>query len=175
MPKKTLPILTLAAMLLSPAALAIPQVGAEFPTVEATDITGQGHHTRELRGHPTLVLLGSDSDAGDALRAWGEIANRRLPPGAERLIVMAMHLVFIIPTATARSMARNQTPERFWHQSWIDTGGTLRERVGVPESEVPFVFVLNSEGRVVASVHSLAGAPGTEQIWRALDREARDH
>ena len=175
MSSKFLSVVAVALLLLSPPASAIPQVGAAFPAFEASDITGQAHHTRELLGHPTLVLLGSESGAGDPLRAWGDVANRRLPPGAQRLIVMALHLVFFIPNVTARSMARDQTPQQFWHQSWLDTGGSLRERIGVSESEVPFVFVVDATGHVVASVHCAAGSPGAEQIWRALDREARDH
>jgi hypothetical protein len=152
---------------------AIPQVGSQFPAFSASDVTGQQHHSRELVGHVSLVMVGTDSDVGDALRAWGSVADRRLPANAQRVIVMALDLAVIVPTALARSQARDGTPHHLWHLSWMDIGGTLRPTIGIPESEVPWIFVVDASGRVVANAHCAASDAGAAPIWRALETSAQ--
>ncbi|MDB4928759.1 MAG: hypothetical protein JWM10_1243 [Myxococcaceae bacterium] len=161
-----------AIVLASRAALGFPQVGAVFPSFEVRDLRGQTHHSRELVGRPTLILLASDTDADLAMRAWGEAADRRLPAGAQRVTVLAFDLAAVIPTAVARGMARDRVPERLWRTSWLDSSGDLRPAIGVPESEVPFAFVLDARGRLVWSVQCAAGDPAAERIWRVLAAEA---
>lgn len=158
-------------LLATQAALGYPQIGAVFPSFEVRDLTGATHHSRELVGRPTLVLLASDTDADVAMRAWGEAADRRLPAGARRVTVLAFDLAVFIPTATARGMARDRVPQRLWSTSWLDSSGDLRPTIGVPESEVPFAFVLDARGRVVWSVQCAASDPAAERVWRALATE----
>lgn len=159
-------------LLATPAALGFPQVGAAFPTFTVRDLSGQSHHSRELVGRPTLILLASDTDADRAMRAWGDAAERRLPSGAQRVTVLAFDLAVFIPAAAARSMARDRVPQRLWATSWFDSGGDLRPAIGVPESEVPFAFVLDARGRVVWGVQCAVTDPAAERIWRALAAEA---
>ncbi len=159
-------------LLATRAALGFPQVGAAFPPFEVRDLNGTQHHSRELVGRPTLILLATDTDADAAMRAWGEVAERRLPAGAQRVTVLAFDLAVFIPTATARSMARDRVTQRLWATSWFDSSGDLRPAIGVPESEVPFAFVLDARGRLVWGVQCAASNPAAERIWRALAAEA---
>jgi hypothetical protein len=169
---RTAAAVALGPLLSAPLAVAFPQVGAPFPSFEVRDLTGQVHHSRELAGRPTPVIVGSDTDGDVAMRAWGAAAERRLPTGAQRFTVLAFDLAAIVPSALARSIARDRVPERLWHSSWLDSSGELRPTLGVPESEVPFAFVLDARGRVVWGVQCEVGAPGAERIWRALEAEA---
>ena len=159
-------------LLTTRAALGFPQGGAAFPAFEVRDLTGRSHQSRELLGRPTLILLASDTDADRAMRAWGDAAERRLPAGAQRVTVLAFDLAVFIPTATARSMARDRVPQRLWATSWFDSSGDLRPTIGVPESEVPYAFVLDARGRLVWGVQCAATDPAAERIWRALEAEA---
>jgi hypothetical protein len=154
---------------LSPDGLATPQVGSRLPDFEAVDLAGRRHRSVELVGRPTLVLAATDIDADLPMRAWGAATDRRLPAGAGRVVLLAFDLAFFIPSATARSLARDRSPQSLWGNSWFDSTGRLRVAAGLPESEVPFAFVLDAEGRIVASAHSAVDAPEAEAIWRALE------
>lgn len=149
-------------------ARATPRVGQRLPAFEVDDLTGRAHHSRELAGRYTFVLVGSDTDADSAMRRWGAAADRRLPPGAGRVTVLAFNLAFFIATATARSMARARTPESTWNTTWMERHGELAATLGLPESEVPFVFVLDPSGRIVAAAHCEVDAPPAEAIWAAF-------
>jgi hypothetical protein len=159
-------------MALASDGLATPQVGARLPEFEAVDLTGQRHRSQELVGRPTLVIAATDVDADVPMRAWGAATDRRLPPGAGRVVILAFDLAFFIPSATARNMARDRSPPSLWSNSWFDSTGRLRVAAGLPESEVPFAFVLDPSGRIVASAHSAVDAPEAEAIWRALGSAA---
>ncbi len=167
--KRTLLALSVAALTAAPFdAAALPEVGGALPVFQVLDLTGRPHDSRELVGRTTLVIAGSDTDADEALRAWGAAADRRLPATARRVTVLAFDLAFFIPASAARGMARDRSPANLWSSTWLDSSGDLRPSFGLPESEVPFAFVLDARGRVVASAHCAVSAPAAEAIWRAL-------
>lgn len=144
-------------------------VGSVFPTFSAIDLADVTHNSREVRGRPTFVLAITDSDAGEAMRAWGEQAKRRLPPQAARLHLVALDLAFIVPTSTFLGRARSGTMRSLWSRTWADRSDKLRRDVGLPESETPFAFALDAEGVIVAAAHCNADEPAAEAVWRALE------
>lgn len=153
----------------APRATATPQVGARLPTFDAVDLAGHPHNSRELVGQRTLVIAATDVDADGGMRSWGAAIDRRLPAGVRRMVLLAFDLAFFIPSSTARSLARDRSPQRLWGNSWFDSTGRLRVAADLPESEVPFAFVIDADGRVVASAHCEVTSPEAETIWRALE------
>jgi hypothetical protein len=148
-------------------ALALPRLGEGLPPVSAPDLTGQIHSTRELVGHRTLVVAITDKNAGPAVRAWYAAADRRVPATVARQSLVSIHLPFFISTAYAEGKAREQTPPQYWHATLLDRGD-LAARLGLDSGEVPDVFVLDENGRVVAAVHAPVDSPRASEIWNAF-------
>jgi hypothetical protein len=159
----------LAAAILSIAgrALATPHPGELFPAMGAKDLTGQDHRTDEYAGSRALVVSISDRDAGDAMRAWFNAADARIPKTVARRSIISLHLPFVVTTHYARGQAREQVPEVYWHDTLFDRG-EMAAQLGEAESRVPFVYALDEKRRVVAAAHALVDAPEAQAIWAAL-------
>ncbi len=162
--------LAAAALSLALHAGATPAPGDVLPSFSAADVTGRRHASGELVGSPTLVLVMTDSDADAAMRAWTAAADRRLGPSVRRVQFIALDLAFIVPTALARSMARDHSPERTWRDTWFCRDGAMRISLGLPESETPWAIALDARGRVTAMVHGPAASPESERVWGALSQ-----
>jgi hypothetical protein len=148
-------------------AAAIPRAGELFPAVGAKDLTGQDHRTEEYAGARTLVVSISDRDAGDAMRAWFHAADARIAKSVARRSIISLHLPFVVTTNFARSQAREQVPEAYWHDTLLDRGDMAAE-LGEAVSPVPYVYALDEHRRVLAVAHALMDAPEAQTIWAAL-------
>lgn len=160
--------LLLIVLALASVAHATPRVGARLPAFEIRDLDDRVHSTRELTGQQTFVLAITDSDAADAMRAWGRVADARLPSGVRRVNLVLLDLAFFVPTATARSQARSRTPASMWSTTWMDVHNDLADAAQLPESETPYAFALDGRGEVVAMAHAPVTAPDAEAIWEHL-------
>lgn len=146
-----------------------PHAGDEWPAISSRDLRDQPHSSAEWRGRRTLVVVITDKDAGDEMRRWFDAANERLPPEVRRASILSLKLPFFASAGMARSKARDQVPEQFWGETWLDRNGAMAKSLGLDESRVPYVFVLDEQGRVLASVHATTTNPGaTEVIWSSL-------
>lgn len=152
------------------AADAAPTVGGTLPEFTVNDLTGQGHSNRELVGRPSLVLVMTDSDADAAMRAWGTAASQRLRPGVRKVQIVSLSLAFVVPTALARSMARDRSPSSVWRDTWLERDGDLAETLGLPESETPWAMALDERGRITAVAHCEVTSPCADRVWEALAR-----
>lgn len=149
---------------------ATPTPGEALPAFTVSDITGQRHSSGELVGRPALVLVMTDSDADAAMRAWGVAADRRVGASVRRLQFVALDLAFVVPTALARSMARDSSPQHAWRNTWFCRDGSFRVSLGLPESETPWALALDARGRVTAMVHGFVSSPDAERVWSALSQ-----
>lgn len=160
----------IALTVMSAVAHATLRVGGELPAFTVADLTGVQHDSRELRGRPTLILAMTDSDASEAMRRWGAVADRRVGANVRRVQIISVGLAFIVPTVTIRSIARGQSPEGVWRSTWMERDGDLAESLGLPESEVPYAIALDAEGRVRVVAHCDPTSPQAEAVWEALSR-----
>lgn len=161
-------LLSLAALAVGRRAGAAPSPGASLPDFTVADVTGQPHSSAELVGRPALVLVMTDTDADAAMRAWGVEADRRVAGSVRRVQFVALDIAGIVPTALARSIARDQAPEHTWHDTWFCRDGAFRASLGLPESETPWAIVLDARGRVAAMVHGFVSSAGADRVWSAL-------
>ena len=167
-----LTVLTLAGtLLLVPGAQAVPRAGESLPSFSAKDLNGNEHESRELLGQRTLVVAMTDRDGGDAMQRWFEAADARLGKGRYKsMALISLRLPFFVSGGAARSRAKQRVPREFWEETWLDRDGRMAKALALPSSREPFVFVVDAEGRVLASVRGPADTPEAASIWSALSQ-----
>lgn len=152
-------------------AWAVPQAGRAFPAFTVRDLNGGTHTHRNFTGRWTVVFAMSDKDTGPALTTWCLRVQRAIPEVA-RITLVAIDLFPLIPTATVFSQARDNTPRERWGEVWLSRDGELAASLGLPESEAPWVFVVDPSGRVVEAVHGTLDDSGLARVLSALPPSA---
>lgn len=161
---------TVLAMALSSTALAEPQPGRAMPAVSVNDLSGTHHTERDLTGQWTIAFAMTDKDCGDAVGRWFQLVRPQVPAATRMLTFVAIDLFPLVPTSTVLSQAREATPRNAWSTVWFSRDGSFAEQLGLPESETPWVFVIDPTGRVVESIHASASAAGVARVAAALNR-----
>ncbi len=141
--------------------------GADFPVVMGHDVQGEPRST-DLRGEPSLVVIITDRGAVGHARAWWNAAETRLPHGVQRLSIASIGVPFFVSTDLARREARKNVPREHWHDTLLDTHHDLARELGLEPSNLPWVFVLDPSGRIVALVHTHVDSPDAARIWDEL-------
>lgn len=149
--------------------LGAPQTNAPFPDFRALDVAGQKQSTTRWRGSTTLIVAITDRGAGDAMRGWFEAAGKRAP-GARLGGIISISVPFFVSDEYARQKAREQIPKAYWHDNFFDAHHTISSFLGLPESRVPWAFVLDPQGRVLAQAHAAWSASESKAVWAALSR-----
>jgi hypothetical protein len=155
-------------VLLAPVALAVPQPGRAVPSVSVNDLAGNRHTERELTGQWTIAFAMTDKDVGPNLTAWWRQIEGRVPTRTHMLSFVALDLFALVPTATVLSQAREATPRASWTTVWFSRDGSFADQLGLPESETPWVFVIDPAGRVVESIHANVDAAGVSRVLSAV-------
>ena len=146
----------------------LPQPGNLFPSFTSTDLHGREVTTREwLRGRSLLVVT-TDREGSERSRAWLEAAVQRAPPALRLRSIVSLHLPFFVSVGMARGQARMQVPRAAWGDTLLDVRGQSAQALRLTTSREPYVFVIDADGRVVASVHGPVDAPRSRSIWEAL-------
>jgi hypothetical protein len=149
-------------------AAAAPKAGDAFPVFTVEDVTGQRQSTASFRGAPTLVVAITERGAGDAMRAWFVGAQKRAPAVRQKGLI-SVSVPFFVSDSYARDKAREKIPKQYWHDNLFDSHLGIAKILGLSESDVPWVFVLDAEGRVVAAAHSLAEPASANAVWKSLE------
>lgn len=155
-------------VLMVPAALAVPQPGRSVPSVSVNDLAGTRHTERDLTGQWTVAFTMTDKDCGPSLTAWFRQIEGRVPARTRLLSFVALDLFALVPTATVLSQAREATPRSSWSTVWFSRDGSFADQLGLPESETPWVFVIDPNGRVVESIHATVDAAGVSRVLSAV-------
>lgn len=153
---------------LSSNAFAVPQPGRALPSVSVNDLAGTRHTERDLAGHWTIAFAMTDKDVAPDLTAWWRQIEGRVPARTRLLSFVALDLFALVPTATVLSQARDAAPRASWPTVWFSRDGSFAEQLGLPESETPWVFVIDPSGRVVESIHASVDAAGVSRVLSAV-------
>ncbi|MHA7629120.1 hypothetical protein [Corallococcus sp. M7] len=159
-----------AGLLMAPGAFALPSRGQPLPEFSARDLTSGQHASDELKGRPTLLVVITDKDAGDQMRGWFDAADQHVADSVHRQSLITLKLPFFVSEGAARGKAKNQVPQAFWKDTWMDKNGDMAKALGLSSSDTPYVLALDAEGRVLASVHAAVDSPEARAIWSALRR-----
>lgn len=150
------------------AAFAEPSVGARMPSFRVNDLTGSARTERDLVGGWSVVFAMTDKDVGADLTAWWRRVETAVPQGTRMYTFVALDLFPLIPTDTIVSQARDSTPRPRWNTVWLSRDGSLAQSLGLPEVEMPWVFVIDPTGRVAASIHERFTPAGLNRVLAAL-------
>jgi hypothetical protein len=162
-------LLTASALALPAWASDRPGVGEPLPGFTARDLLGKEHSSQEYQGRPTLLVAITDKDAGEEMRRWFEAADQHVPGHIQRESVISLRLPFFVGLGTVRSRVQEQVPRPFWDDTLLDRDGSLAQTLGLGSSELPSVFALDSQGRVLAVVRGRADSPQASRIWSSLN------
>ncbi|MCP3140195.1 hypothetical protein [Pyxidicoccus xibeiensis] len=147
---------------------AMPQPGEALPEFSTRDLLDQPRQSRELTGRPTLLVVITDKDGGEAMQRWFDTAGTRVPKAVHRASILSLKLPFFVSNGTVRGKVREKVPRDFWAATWLDKNGDMAKALGLATSRTPYAFALDARGRVVAAVHGDAQAPEAEALWKAL-------
>ena len=134
-------------------AAALPAPGGRVPAFVVDDIEGVRHTHRDLRGHWSVALVMTDKDVRDDVAAWWQRLYGTVPASAEMYTFGALNIFPLIPTAALIDRARASTPRGLWRTVWFSRDGSFARALGLPEEELPWVLVIDPDGRLVMSVH----------------------
>ncbi len=161
----------LVAMLLrGDVARAQPRGGRAFPEFSVDDLEGTRHTRHDLTGRWTVICAMTDKDIGPALERWWRPIELVMPPGSRMLTFTALDIFALVPSSTVRSSARERTPRSHWNTVWLSRDGSLASQLGLGDSELPWVFVVDPQGTVVLTLHGEFDAAGLARIAAALPR-----
>lgn len=160
--------LLLSLLSLGGSAHAFPAAGGAMPTFTVNDIEGSRHTQADLRGHWSVALVMTDKDVKDDLAAWWGRLERTVPARARMYTFAALSLVPLIPTGFLIDQARGSTPRPLWNQVWFSRDGSFAHSLGLPEEELPWIVVIDPEGRVVSTLHERVSEAGIARVLAAL-------
>lgn len=143
-------ILALALPATSPA---LPTPGSRMPRFTVDDIEGVAHTDRDLRGRWSVALVMTDKDVRDDLAAWWRRLEGAVPSTARMYTFGALNIFPLVPTSALIDRARSSTPRSLWGTVWFSRDGSFARALGLPEEELPWVVVIDPEGRIVLTLH----------------------
>ncbi len=148
-------------------AQADPRPGQAVPSFTVDDIAGTTHTQRDLTGRWSVLFVMTDKDTSPHVGPWFHRV-RSAAPQARLITMAALDLFALVPTASVVSQARENTPRHGWSNVWLSRDGSLANSLGLPESEVPWVIVVNPAGRVAEIVHTTLNDAAFARIAAAL-------
>ncbi|MBK6534277.1 MAG: hypothetical protein IPF99_33320 [Deltaproteobacteria bacterium] len=156
------------ALTLPTMASALPPPGSPMPAFSVDDIAGNHHTERDLRGQWTVAMILTDKDVADDITAWSRRLEAVVRSPARLYRFGALNLFPLLPTAPMISRARESTPRHRWNTVWFSRDGSFASALGLPEEEMPWVVVINPEGRVALTLHERVSEQGVQRILAAL-------
>jgi hypothetical protein len=101
------------------------------------------------------------------MQAWYTAADSRMPASVGRESLLSLGLPFFVSMGQARDKARRQVPRQYWQATLLDRGD-MAKQLGLDDAQVPYVFVLDERGVVVAAVHATVDSPQATDIWNSF-------
>lgn len=149
-------------------AAALPPPGGRLPGFVVDDIEGVRHTQRDLRGHWSVALVMTDKDVRDDVAAWWRRLYGAVPSTAEMYTFGALNIFPLVPTSSLISRARDSTPRALWRTVWFSRDGSFARSLGLPEEELPWVLVIDADGRLVLSLHERVSDDAVNRVLAAV-------
>ncbi|MFC0677797.1 hypothetical protein ACFFGH_08095 [Lysobacter korlensis] len=161
--KSTFAAVAAACMLYFAAGPAESASRAELSSFDATVLTGEKVTEAQLLGQPMVLIVTPSRDAAEQTRQWANALMGRIDPEQIKVRdVIAVDLPFFMSESDALGRAKEKIPQRFHDMTWLTAESTIERAFNVPDSsEQAFVFVLGSNGEVMARV---SGSPTSSRV-----------
>lgn len=146
---------------------AAPAVGARLPSVAGNDLDARQRELAALWADgPTLVVAITERAGEKGMQAWFDRSDTLAPRMIRRAAIVSIDMPFFISDGMARSEARGKTPKEFHGRMLLDTSATMAGKLGLKKSDLPYVWVVDREGKILAAFHGPVDAPGADEIWK---------
>lgn len=144
--------------------------GSPIPAFEATSLTGKTVSSQQLIGQPTILIVTPSKDAAADTRMWAEALRKNLDQKTIRIRdVIAVDLPFFMSERDAIGRAKDKIPARYYDQTWLTSGTKFETALDIPTgSDSAFVFVLDSQGKILARVEGEPTAQRVDEIKSAV-------
>jgi peroxiredoxin len=156
-------VITLMLALLSPVNAWAQLSNSPIPDFTATTLTGEKVSAGQLIGQPTILIVTPSTDAAKHTRLWANALRKNIDQTRVRIRdVLAIDLPFFMSEEDAIGRAKEVIEERYQDQTWILSESRLESALNIPrDSAKAFVFVLDTQGKVIARVE---GAPNQAKL-----------
>ena len=134
--------------------------------MQGHDITGQPRALASYRGQKLLLVVMTHPKARGEVSEWMKDAARRFPT-LPALALVSLRLPFFVKTDWVRARMKAQVPEAKWTHTWFDRHGQMKQVLGLSESELPWVVVLDEHGRVLSDTQTRYSKEEAETFWRS--------
>lgn len=142
----------------------------KLASFSATALTGKTVTEQQLLGQPSILIVTPSRDAAEETRQWALALRKNFDPRKIAIHdILAIDLPFFMSEQDARSRAREAIPQRYHDQTYLLPAGDLETSLYIPSSsKVPYVFVFNSRGQVMARVSGGPSAASVGAIQKAV-------
>jgi len=157
--------------LLTPVSAWAQLSSSPIPDFTATALTGGKVSAAQLIGQPTILIVTPSKDAAKDTRLWVEALRKNVDHSRMRIRdVLAIDLPFFMSEEDAISRAKAKIPARYYDQTWILNESSLESAFNIPrDSAKAFVFVLDTQGKVIARVEGEPNDAKISKVEKAVD------
>lgn len=161
-------LITLA--LLAPISAFSQLSSSQIPGFTAAALTGEKVSAAQLIGQPTILIVTPSKDAAKDTRLWVEALRKNVDQSNVRIRdVLAIDLPFFISEEYAIAQAKEKIPARYHDQTWLLTESNLKSALNIPRDSVrAFVFVLNTQGKVITRVEGEPNDAKVSKVKKAV-------
>ncbi len=150
-------------------AAAAPRVGSAFPACSARDLLEHRHTQRDLGQRRTFVCAITGQAATEQMRHWLNNAEARFGRGGPIVALVALDVGPFAWDGVVWGQAREHTPVWRHGYVWLDRDGGLQRALGLPdEGPLPWAYVVDRGGDVLAAHRGIASDPEAEAMWRLM-------
>jgi len=157
--------------LLAPVSAWAQLSSSPIPDFTATALTGGKVSAAQLIGQPTILIVTPSKDAAKDTRLWVEALRKNVDHSRMRIRdVLAIDLPFFMSEEDAIGRAKAKIPARYYDQTWILNESSLESAFNIPrDSAKAFVFVLDTQGKVIARVEGEPNDAKISKVEKAVD------
>jgi hypothetical protein len=140
------------------------QVGTKFPGLKGTNLDEKSVSVPQKNGKYSVVAIAFHRDAEDALKKWLNPlydvfikTEKKNAQDFDLADIYDVNFIFIPLISGFRRVAddfKKKTDQAYWAYI-LDTEktdiGALQEALGIKNNKIPYFYVLDKEGKIVAS------------------------
>jgi len=124
------------------------RVGHKAPWFKLQSFTGQTFTNRSILGRPAMLVAGRTRESAPPCKDW---MLALLKHGGRRLQVLQVIVSdtpWYLPRSLVRKMIKDFTPKGQLHRVLVEWYTVFADVWGIPENDLPTVFVLDAQGIV---------------------------
>lgn len=129
-------------------AMAQARVGHKAPWFKLQSFTGQTFTNRSILGRPAVLVAGRTRESAPPCKEWMLALLKHGEKRLQILQVIVSDTPWYLPRSLVRKMIKDFTPKGQLHRVLVEWYTVFADVWGIPENDLPTVFVLDGQGIV---------------------------